>query len=460
LTALLVDGNNKTSRAVIEREIGVTLDKKFDPRALEVGVRRLRATGLFKLVHGRYLGLDDDGPLAYQLQLEEKPSLTLDTAINFSTADLLGIQAELREKNLMGLMVDARAEGRFGLYIGRNTYVRGSLGWPRIWGSDLNLTLSSAFEHAERPDQQSSFLDNLYKDLEVTRTQELSARLNLAFNVAEGLTLAALYELALDWKKVAARISDPEPFAFPDPIRSGALTLRIHYRQLDNPFDPKQGLQASAAGKFGSRWLGGDGDYFVASTGAQAYHSRGLFTLAASLRSAVGFPLDADPSETGQRFIPDRDLIVAGGDRSVRGFEEASIGVRALSRDSSGSVLYVNSAECDASRGLNCQSSVVVNPGLYGLVANVELRMRLFSFWIGELQWAAFADAAYVDDKLPRLESFTEDLSWSWSLRRLGLGVGTGLRYVTPVGPVVIDVASDPTRFPNLRPHILFGYSF
>jgi outer membrane protein assembly factor BamA len=91
----------------------------------------------------------------------------------------------------------------------------------------------------------------------------------------------------------------------------------------------------------------------------------------------------------------------------------------------------------------------------------VESRLLLFRrLWIGDVQWALFADVAYSDDAQPSWSGPGLGLLGAIEARRAGLGVGTGLRYVTPIGPFILDWAVDPFHFPANRVHLTFGYAF
>ncbi|MFH1808990.1 MAG: BamA/TamA family outer membrane protein [Pseudomonadota bacterium] len=482
LSSLLVDGHLDTARDVINREMAIEPGAALDPREVSAGLRRLRRTGLFTRVRGRYIGIETRKPnLAYQVSLEEKPSLSLDTSLNFSTADLFGLEAELRERNLLGRMVDVDLAGRFGLFIGRHTFARTRAAWPRIWGTPLTLTLSGGYDLSDRPGGRRSFLDNLQLDADMQRTHSVSTRLQLDLAVSERIMVSTSYELSFDahslgnparydFGLVGPVLSDPSQTCrdeFIDCVRVGAVALRLQYRDIDNPFNPRSGVQVQVSTTLGSRYLLGEGDFAVLAGGVQAYYSIGRLTLAGSLRTALGALLDPSYRLADRRLIPERELILAGGDRTVRGHELGSIGVPQRVVDGRGQPLFIDhdglrrsSDECDAQPDLNCEPAVVVKPGLLGVVANVEARLNLGHLWIGDVQWAVFIDAAYVSDESPRFDDLLTSTVSDLQNHRMGVGLGTGLRYVTPVGPVALDLAVDPLRLPAVTPHILFGYSF
>lgn len=118
--------------------------------------------------------------------------------------------------------------------------------------------------------------------------------------------------------------------------------------------------------------------------------------------------------------IPDTQLFLTGGDNTVRGYGLRDIGV----------------PEADGS----------VSPGRYMAVASFEWQRPIWrdgvrTAWEG----VVFADAGVVTNQ----PSHTSPK----------LGVGAGLRYNSPVGPLQLDLAYgvDPRR---LRIHLNVGFSF
>ncbi len=112
-------------------------------------------------------------------------------------------------------------------------------------------------------------------------------------------------------------------------------------------------------------------------------------------RVVVGSIFGADT-----RDVPPDWRFYAGGGGSVRGYPFQSIGPQTLSGSPAG------------------------GDGLLEL--GLELRQRLGANW----GWVAFADAGAVsEDGIPGTGA-------------LAIGLGLGLRYFTPVGPIRVDVAT------------------
>ena len=137
----------------------------------------------------------------------------------------------------------------------------------------------------------------------------------------------------------------------------------------------------------------------------------------------------------GSPLIPQQERIFAGGQNSVRGYQQNLLGPL---------VYVVSGASVRDTVGANGQRVVVVKDGAgYDravprggtamFVANLEWR-RGFRFLAEELQVAAFVDAGNV------WETHAEGFRWG----TLRATPGLGLRIVTPLGPFRVDVGYQP----------------
>ncbi len=137
----------------------------------------------------------------------------------------------------------------------------------------------------------------------------------------------------------------------------------------------------------------------------------------------------------GSPLIPQQERIFAGGQNSVRGYQQNLLGPL---------VYVVSGANVRETVGPNGERVVVVKDGArYDravprggtamLVANLEWR-RGFRVLAEELQFAAFVDAGNV------WETHAEGFRWG----DLRATPGLGLRIVTPLGPFRMDVGYQP----------------
>lgn len=483
LGEVFLEGNRRTGREVILREAG--LDGKggqpLDPVALGKGISRLRRTGLYDSVELEYLGLGGVSDRAHvRLAFSERPAFTLDTSLGFSTEQLLSVRSELRHKNLFGSMLDASWLLDLGLFIGRFSQTRTQLRWPRILGTDVTASLiplavsyldepagarlkvpsTSAGQSAAAAWEQPDLRRRLFT---VGGSVSLDWRLqDIAAIVDDKLTLGLAFELRNDWLNLAATPISPfssEALQTVDGLLDafkvertpiGTLTPRLSYNDIDNPFDPKNGIGFDLFVRASTPPLVKFGPSAVVGTSVRGYFT--LFdrlTFAAGARTRFGFAATVPecPEPGCEWALMQNDLLLLGGERSVRGVAENTIGVFGL--------LYDEQLKPVIAEGTTT-TSLQLRPGLYSGNVNLELRYSLIrQLFIGELKPAIFFDAGMsTDDFRFDLAQGIDgaDLRSAWS-------VGGGLRYVLPVGPLSFDFAYSPPR-DSWAFYVSLGYAF
>lgn len=192
-------------------------------------------------------------------------------------------------------------------------------------------------------------------------------------------------------------------------------------RDVDDILLPTRGRTIAAQGALGY----GAGRERIEATGATS-ESRGPFTRAyarLSMWRPFGGWYGQARVEAGEVFaknrigVPDPLLFRAGGDDSIRGYDYRTLGPEVAGQVVSGRVLLTGSAE-------------IARPFIAGLP----------NLWA-----AAFVDGGNAADR--------------WKDWRPVFGVGVGLRYRSPVGPLKLDVAyGEATK--QFRLHFAAGVAF
>lgn len=482
---VFIEGNTKTDRGVILKEMGIDEGSSvlLDPVEISKSVSRLRRTGVFSRVSFDYVGLEEQSEQVHLLlQLEERPTLTLDTALGFSTDNLFVTRVEVRDRNFLGWMLDVGFLMDFGLFVGRSSQAQLKLRWPRILGSDVDFTLQPGIVYSDVPSHnvpRAPGEDGPVEGVPAWQAPDLRRRIlsggltaglqwRVFPEVLPGLVAGVSYELGVTYDNPAAlRIPVFSERAFTtldgllevfdaEPQRFGILSPHIAYSSITNPFDPSEGWTGELGLRLGGPLLLGEESFFLATGRATAYFSlTAETTLAVNGRAWWGMSLlDATTSDDKPpSVLLSPDLIYLGGDRTVRGF----------------------SAEDPFGLDPNVARSAPLT--VAGGQLNLELRQTLLKdLFLGDLKGAIFVDAGLVTDtlQLPWLDPLAlydiigppppgvseEECREQGRCRNLfGASVGVGLRYVLPVGPMSFDVAFSPTH-QRYGFHFQFGYAF
>ena len=197
-------------------------------------------------------------------------------------------------------------------------------------------------------------------------------------------------------------------------VRLSTLSASGVVSTRDDAFDPTRGVLLSLDTTVAPRALGSQVGFFRGSWQSFVYKRvpwlpNTVFAGGARLGLAFGFPL-ATVDANGQPIVIDQELpaserFFAGGDTSVRGW--------ALDQLGSSSVIDQNG---------------VSNGGNGLVIFNAELR---FPLWRARtLGGAVFIDTGNVFAKVSEI-----------ALADLRSGVGFGLRWKSPVGPLRLDFA-------------------
>ncbi|HYS56023.1 MAG TPA: translocation/assembly module TamB domain-containing protein [Thermoanaerobaculia bacterium] len=190
-------------------------------------------------------------------------------------------------------------------------------------------------------------------------------------------------------------------------IRISSLTPTFFWDKRDDPLDPHRGFFTSASVQYAFRALNADAHFLKEFT-------QGSWYLPVTQRSVFAVSGRVGLIQPLGQIVPLSERFTAGGESSHRAYALDLLGTLCLDPDN---------RNCRPTLILLEDGKVAPIGGNGLLVANAEYRFPIFSTVGG----AIFADAGNV---------FADT---AISLGDLRYGVGTGVRYLSPVGPVRFD---------------------
>jgi translocation and assembly module TamA len=187
--------------------------------------------------------------------------------------------------------------------------------------------------------------------------------------------------------------------------------LRLYQRRVDDLVRPGKGFRYTLETRGSTRALGAESNFLQFLGNCDLLIPLGAgFSLIP--RAQVGVTWQKDPLTD----LPPSLRFYAGGDRSVRGYTYQSLGPK----DSEGNVIG----------------------GKHLLVGSLEVEYSITRKW----SVAGFYDAGNAFNNF-------KDMSWP-------MGVGIGVRYYTPAGPVRLDLARQiNVDHPGFQLHIAIGFA-
>ncbi len=238
-------------------------------------------------------------------------------------------------------------------------------------------------------------------------------------------------------------ICDPADIAaLEEPRWLSPITFTFAQARIDDVLNPNSGYRLTLEAETASRYTGSEWAYYRAQGEVAWYHLLGQrAVLALRLRGGLLRPVGSgiegvDLTAGSEALTNPLKRQYAGGAYTVRGYNENLLGPKVLLTDSASIPLCAgnpvtpeNTLVCNPNEsGLESDKAIPrAVGGLNSMVANAEVRVPL-----GSNSWRAvvFVDLGRVwnsGGEVPEAERF------AWS-------PGFGIRYISPVGPLRLDI--------------------
>jgi outer membrane protein insertion porin family len=252
--------------------------------------------------------------------------------------------------------------------------------------------------------------------------------------------------------------------------RLSPLLTQVQVDRSNDPLSPSRGYRARAELEHASSFTISDYRYNRAYAEGSVYTGLGGKKSVLASRLRIGFvrPL-AGGGTLGDAVLHPRKRFYAGGSQSVRGYGENQLGPRILTLplDSLVNGLTASGAPCDTkSEAVRfCDPNTVLDSagkrvgdnsftprplgGTSIIEGSIEYRFPL-SF-IEDLSGAVFVDGAAIGERV--LDPLGAGVSSTLANLVRGTGAitpGIGVRYLSSVGPIRVDLGFNPSRFENL----------
>ncbi|HYN76761.1 MAG TPA: BamA/TamA family outer membrane protein [Lamprocystis sp. (in: g-proteobacteria)] len=390
LGTVSVTGLDRLHEDYVLRRLGLTPGEPFSPTRLEAARQDLLAGGVLawaRLTPGTQP--DAQGRLPLTLEVAERPLRVVRFTGAFSSDEGASGSASWTHRNLFGRAEQLTLRGELGRVgddpsAAMSYLANASLRFPDLWvrNLDLRLDLGGVSESLDAYDREAVTGG-------ITLERRLSAQLSVNAGFAFERSRVTQDAVAQDYELVS-------------------LPLTLTYDNTDTPLDPRRGWRLAAV-VTPTRDLGEDGQsFFLGRVSGSGYldltgglkdalaASAGTGRTILATRLVIGSIIGATAAQ-----VPANWRFYSGGGGSVRGYPFQSIGPRTTANTPFG------------------------GDGLLEL--GVELRQRFGANWGA----VAFADAGEV--------SLTNN---PFEGGGLVVGVGIGLRYYTPIGPVRVDIAT------------------
>jgi translocation and assembly module TamA len=413
--AIGIGGAKDVDRRVIASFVYLEQGEAYSPKKIADARKAIAAIPALGSVRIRESEtLDADGNLPLSIDVTERKPRVVGFSARYSTKDGPGLRTYWEHRNLFGGAERLRLEGDLMLA-------------PRIDGTeikrlkdftwnDLGSRISASFEKPALGGTRNDLLIDAFG----VRERVGDNRFGGYTNRAGGATLAVRHRFSdtfsIQGGLTGERASSSDVLGRVDATLIG-VTAGLRYDSTDNLLDPKSGMRFNATVTGYPTALGSTVGFVEARGVGSAYYSLdedSRYVLAGRL--GLGVIAGADLAE-----IPSGHRFYAGGGGSVRGYAYRTVSPLVAGDIIGGRSLFEASAE----------ARIKITDTI-GIVPFVDVG-------------SAFASS------VPDFKGFT------------AVGVGLGLRYLTSIGPIRLDVATPVTRRDGDRPvaiYVSIGQAF
>ena len=370
--------------------------------------RRLYASDLFKSVVLTPEEVPPQEPnIPISIQVEEKKKRSLRLGLGYGDEDQLRARLGVRYRNLWGggrvLDLDSR-------YSSLGYLVTETFSNPVVFGSNFDFVHQGGARRRDLP----GFTDQAYFT-QARLEHDLAGDLRYYFGY--GLEFSRPFSIPVE---TLIRLQGTAPEKI---YRASFVLFGLRQDTVDNHIEPTRGGIFTFSNEVAPTFLGSGLQYAQTVMEAKQYRALGDsgFVLAGRLKFGVIQPMQS----TGQ--IPIQKRFFSGGANSVRGYKLDFLGPRNVSGDPIGGDAVVE--------------------------ASIEGRFPL-PIYNKKFGGVVFMDAGNVYFKIRNLD-----------LGQLKYSPGVGLRYLSPIGAIGVDVAFPVNRldYHRDRPyqiHFTIGYGF
>lgn len=400
---VVINSGGNTSHRFVRHHIPLRPGQVARREPVDDGLRYLYRSGLFTQVDATWRRDAPDATAAdLELKLDEAKTKRIDFLAGYGSYEQVRGDITVGDSNLFGYGV----RGDLGVSASlKSRSAQGSLGYDL--GPRDGVDLSTRHELREEPSY-----DLTTTNVELSYHHDFK-RSRWFFNGPARVTLGERFGISRA-ERITGAIDEAE---FPGQLRTSTLFSRLRRDTRNSALYPSDGWLGEVGVEWSSPVLGADLDFLKYTAGAGAYQR---FT--EKIVAAIGARYATKQILDGRTTLPIQERLFLGGDTSVRSFRKDKIGPSDADNDPLG--------------------------GLTSAVANIELRVRVH----GPIELAGFYDIGAVGSE-------------TWNVDRPpGQGVGAGIRYVLPVGPIRFDAAYNPgERFAENRAwayHLSVGLAF
>lgn len=404
---ITISGNTKTKNKVILRELLFKVGDMFDGKKLEQSRQKLINLGFFEYVKFDILPGSEENKKVLNIEVKEGKTGNLIFSMAYGNKPGLFGTIEFTKNNLLGKGYSTNVKSEFGKRL-----LNYEIGFTDPYFRDTPTSVG--FDIWDTTEKEGNEYTNKRRggDIRVGRPIGVYNHIYFKYKYDKTAMLDVKSDAPTSIREWVEKWGDGRY------VVSSSLAIRFvrdTKRGEDIIFHPTAGHKIELSNEFAGSFLGGDIDFYK-PTFEGSWYIPSFWKFVLVLHTKLG--LVTNLAKNGE--IPDYEKFRIGGPYSVRGYKDRSIYPK-------------------------------VGGGNSMFIGNVEYR-----FPIGEgLFGCLFADVGNSWEETSDITSFSN----------LKYGLGLGIRFKSPIGPIRLDYAFGLSETPTHRKgepeiHISFGSDF
>jgi len=400
IAGIKISGNLKTKSSFINNRLQVGTGDTYSLSGQRESFHALYQTGLFTRVSLHLEDTDEPGKRILAVDVAEASSRELSLEAGWGSYEMLRLGFGFRNKNFLGTGRIIRTEGRFSL---KGESVVAGITDPWFFRTDTVADFPVYYSRREEP----SF----------TR-QDTGAGLLFSKKLSPVLTATLGYSLRWTDTQNIDIVASQESAQTESDYNMASIKAQATWDTRNDLFFPSSGTRNFISAEIADSLIG-SGVNLSRFTAGSRYFWPLTKTVTLGIRGITGFIIPG----RGQVTIPLPERFYNGGENTVRSFQESELGPKDLDGNPVGGMAFN--------------------------VVSLELRRRFAS----NLVFTLFTDFGNVSPNQSQSEegkpAITDrsqliDTTFKEYFRDFRAGVGVGLQYLLPVGPVRLDFAVNP----------------
>jgi outer membrane protein insertion porin family len=302
-----IEGNATTLDKVVRRQFRTAEGDPFNPREIRQSAERIRALGYFKNADVNARGGTGEDQVIVDVNVEEKPTGSLNFGASYSVSDGLGFNIAFTEANFLGrgqylnVKIGTTADNKdSGI-----TFIE-----PSLLDRDLKLKLSGWYNTSENSNSRYS-------------TKRLGFSPSIEFPLAERTRLELRYKISSD--EIYAVSAGSSPILQAEEARGSLITSALGYTVSFDSQLAETDPTSRTTFRFSQDFAGAGGDIEAITTTGLARYEKHIFNDEVTLRAELEGGAVVASGANGTRLV---DRFTGNG--KVRGFEANGYGPRDL----------------------------------------------------------------------------------------------------------------------------------